>query len=75
MRSKIKVDGKFYQAVKWIKEDSCHGCDLDMSFKCINNDSVNDASCDFDGEFAGHIFIGMDKESKARYVLARLEAA
>ncbi len=74
MRSKIKVDGKFYQAVKWIKQDSCNGCDLEASFKCINND--NDmAACDYDGEFAGHIFIGMDKESKARYVLARLEAA
>ena len=74
MRSKIKVDGKFYKAVRWIKEDSCHGCDLDVSFKCINNHS-DAASCDYDGEFAGHIFIGMDKESKARYVLARLEAA
>ena len=73
MRSKIKVDGKFYQAVRWIKKDSCNGCALDP-FKCINND--NDmAACDYDGEFAGHIFIGMDKESKARYVLARLEAA
>ncbi len=74
MRSKIKVDGKFYKAVRWLKDDSCHGCDLDVSFKCINNDS-DIASCDYDGEFAGHIFIGMDKESKARYVLARLEAA
>lgn len=74
MRSKIKVDGKFYQAVKWLKPDSCNGCDLEVSFKCINNDN-DTAACDFDGEFAGHIFIGMDKESKARYVLARLEAA
>lgn len=74
MRSKIKVDGKFYQAVKWLKHDSCNGCDLEANFKCIN--TGNDPNlCDFDGEFAGHIFIGMDKESKARYVLARLEAA
>ena len=75
MRSKIKVDGKFYQAVKWIKQDSCNGCDLEVNFKCINTGSADAAACDYDGEFAGHIFIGMDKESKARYVLARLEAA
>jgi hypothetical protein len=74
MRSKIKVDGKFYKPVKWLKYDSCNGCDLEANFKCINNHS-DAASCDYDGEFAGHIFIGMDKESKARYVLARLEAA
>ena len=74
MRSKIKVDGKFYQAVKWIRPESCHGCDLDTPGKCINNDN-DSAACDYDGEFAGHIFIGMDKESKARYVLARLGAA
>lgn len=73
MRTRIKVDGKFYKPVKWIKEDSCHGCDLDQSFKCINNGEGN--ACDYDGEFAGHIFIGMDEESKARYVLARLEAS
>jgi hypothetical protein len=72
MRSKIKVDGKFYQAVKWVKEDSCTGCDLDASFKCINNGN-DTAACDYDGEFAGHIFVGMNKESVARYVAARLE--
>jgi hypothetical protein len=74
MRSKIKVGGKFYKAVPWIRPESCHGCDLDSSFMCINNDSV-DPTCDHDSEFAGHIFIGMDKESRARYVLARLEAS
>lgn len=75
MRSKIKVDGKFYKPMPWIEESGCVGCDLDGN-GCINYDNSDDENpCDDGSEFAGYIFIGMNKESVARYVAARLEKA
>ena len=74
MRSKIKVNGKFYKPMPWIEESGCVGCDLDGN-GCINYDKGEEHLCDDGYEFAGYIFIGMNKESVARYVAARLEAA
>lgn len=72
MRSKIKVDGKFYKAVKWLIPHDCTGCALE-SDGCLqaNGEDVCADNC----EFEGHIFIASGKEALAQYVLARLEKA
>jgi hypothetical protein len=71
MRSKIKVNGKFYKPMPWL-EEGCLGCDLDGN-GCIN--SGDEDPCDDGYEFAGYIFVQMSPEGMARYVAARLEKA
>ena len=75
MRSKIKVDGKFYKPMPWLEDGGCTGCDLEGN-GCINYDNPYGANpCDGGEEFEGYIFVRMNPEGAARYVANRLEAA
>lgn len=72
MRSKIRVDDKWYKPVPWIKEANCSGCSFDSS-NCLNSITTKFRSlCDDGQEFAGMIFIPRNKEALAKYIAARL---
>lgn len=76
MRSKIKVDGKFYKPMPWLKNGDCDGCNLGGEYtNCCYNTNENGTPCDEGNEFDGYIFVRMNKESVARYVMSRLEKA
>lgn len=70
MKSKIKVDGKFYRPVPWVKESNCDGCEFDKN-GCLN-DADHDNFCDDGKDFAGMIFIPHTKEAMAQYVAMKL---
>lgn len=84
MRTKIKVDGKYYRPVPWLQPDAeeCKGCAFDrgdyVSSKeagCINKaDGDKGGPCDDGNEFGGMIFIRFSKEAMAAYVAAKLGA-
>lgn len=69
MRTKIKVDGKFYRPVPWLEESDCVGCAFEKSQGCPHNDSD---CCNWDDEFSGQILIPMGKEAMAEYIARRL---
>jgi hypothetical protein len=76
MRTKIRVNDKWYKPVPWHVDGECDGCVFDGD-GCING-SANVSGkfaglCDPDCEFGGMIFIHNTKESLAKYVAKRLE--
>ena len=75
-RSRIKVDGKFYKTVPWIKHQECDGCHFWENQKhtpdCPNQQS-EDSFCDTGGEFYGKVFIEHGKEGLAKYLAIKLE--
>lgn len=73
MRSRIRVNDKWYRPVKWLAEAECDGCSFDGR-DCINGDSGKFTGlCDDGMEFSGMIFIPNTKEALAEYVVKRLE--
>lgn len=81
MRTKIRVDGKWYKPVPWLDpDDECDGCSFDRgdfveSVKngCINTDAKG-SPCDDGNEFSGMIFIPATKIGMAEYVAKKLGA-
>ena len=79
MRSKIKVEGRWYRPVPWLKEASCDGCVLDIE---NGNDCINTAAygqpCNDGEEFTGMVLIHNTKEAYEAYlhkaVLNRMDA-
>lgn len=75
MRSKIKVDKKYYKPVPWLviagddRTSECEGCFFTNN-GCINT-TYGDI-CDDGGEFEGMILIEHTKEALADYVVKRL---
>lgn len=77
MRTKIRVDDKWYRPVPWlVEEDGCSGCAFEMG-GCINNGFNGKFSglCDANQEFDGMIFIPNTKEALADYIAKKLEGA
>lgn len=72
MRSKIKVNGKFYRPVPWMLGDECDGCFFEHE-GCINVES-NNSPCDDGNEFTGKILIPATKKAMAEYVAKKLGA-
>lgn len=73
MRTKIRVDNKWYRPVPWFTEGNCEGCVLDLG-GCVNTPERNNP-CDNGNEFTGMIFIPNTKEAIAEYVAKRLEGS
>jgi hypothetical protein len=73
MRTKIRVDNKWYRPVPWHVDGECDGCVFDGK-DCINDSSSKFAGlCDDGCEFSGMIFIRNTKEHFAEYVAKKLE--
>lgn len=74
MRSKIRVEDKWYRPVPWLYEDNCcDGCAFETT-GCINSGIDKFLSkCDDGNEFSGMIFIPNTKEALAEYVVMKLE--
>lgn len=73
MRSRIRVNDKWYRPVPWLSEAECEGCSFDGQ-GCINGNHDKFGSlCDDGMEFSGMIFIPNTKEALAEYVAKRLE--
>lgn len=70
MRAKIKVDGKFYRPVPWLKAYECTGCVFDKK-GCINNNDHGNP-CDSENEFDGYIIIPATKVGLANYIALKL---
>jgi len=77
MRSKIKVDGKFYKPVPWLSKDGndneCDGCAFQAN-GCINDYNTGNA-CDDGNEFCGMILIPATNRGWADYIALKLEKA
>lgn len=72
MRSKIRVDDKWYKPVPWLAAAECGGCSFDGD-NCLNSTATKfNGLCDDGQEFAGMIFIPSNKEALANYIAARL---
>jgi hypothetical protein len=72
MRTKIRVDDKWYRPVPWHGHAECDGCVFDGN-NCINaSGSRFNGLCDDGNEFSGMIFIHNTKEHFAQYVAERL---
>jgi hypothetical protein len=76
MRTKIRVNGKWYKPVPWYVDRDCDGCVFEGG-GCING-SANVSGkfaglCDDGEEFGWMIFIPSTKESLVKYVAKRLE--
>lgn len=69
MRSKIKVEGKWYRPVPWLKDASCDGCALDGvdGAGCINTTKYGQP-CDDGKEFTGMVLIPNTKEAYESYI-------
>lgn len=74
MRTKIKVNGKYYRPVPWLEEGECDGCALDKPGSNCYNTEANGSPCDDGQEFSGHIFIRHTKEALAEYIAKKLGA-
>ncbi|WP_396190061.1 hypothetical protein [Flavobacterium sp.] len=73
MRTKIRVDDKWYRPVPWHEAGECDGCVFE-GVNCINASSGRFAGlCDDGNEFSGMIFIRNTKESLAAYIAQKLE--
>lgn len=74
MRTKIRVDNKWYRPVPWLTDGNCDGCAFDKNnvMLCINN--RKDQPCDDGHEFTGMILIPHTKEAMAEYVAKKLGA-
>jgi hypothetical protein len=77
-RSRIKIDGKFYKVVPWLKHEDCDGCHFweqtHIAADCPNQQSKVQF-CDTGGEFYGKVFIEHGKEGLARYIAVKLEGS
>ena len=77
-RSRVKLNGKFYKVVPWLKHEYCDGCYfwdvLGQSHDCPNQ-QTKDQFCDTGGEFYGKVFIEHGKEGLARYIAVKLEGS
>ena len=74
MRTKIRVDDKWYKPVPWHAYAECDGCVFD-GVNCINALSGKFVGlCDDGNEFTGMIFIPHTKEHFAEYVAKKLGA-
>jgi hypothetical protein len=77
-RSRVKLNGKFYKVVPWLKHEDCDGCYfwdvLGQSHDCPNQ-QTKDQFCDTGGEFYGKVFIEHGKEGLARYIAVKLEGS
>ena len=73
MRSKIKVDGKFYKVMPWLKHEECDGCHFSPRTHDCPNQQTKEQFCDTGGEFYGKVFIAHGKEGLAKYIAAKLE--
>lgn len=73
MRTKIKVDKKYYKPVPWFDEGECTGCHFNKTgaMDCPNG---NSDACDSGNEFEGVIFIPHTKEAMAEYIAKKLGA-
>lgn len=75
MRTKIKVNNKFYRPVPWLVDESCDGCHLDeIGRSCPFNTEENNTPCDDGNEFSGMIFIATNKQALASYIATKLGA-
>lgn len=76
MRSKIKVDGKFYKPVPWLSKDGkvneCDGCAFHQN-NCLLH-TYNDI-CAEGNEFAQMILIPATNRGWADYIALKLEKA
>lgn len=73
MRTRIKIDGKYYRPVPWLEEASCEGCSLEgYSVACSFNVEANGNPCNTGNEFAGRIMIRMTATAMAEYLARRL---
>jgi hypothetical protein len=72
MRTKIRVDNKWYRPVPWLKDADCDGCALGQE-GCVNT-AERDNPCDDGNEFSGMILIPATKEAMAEYVAKKLGA-
>ena len=70
MRTKIRVNDRYYKPVPWLKPTECDGCAFDKD-GCINTAERNQP-CDDGNEFGGMIFIPHNKQAIAEYVAKRL---
>ena len=66
MRSRIKIEGKWYRPVPWIKAEDCDGCSFDKS-GCINTTEYRNP-CDDGNEFTGMVLIPNTKEAYEQYM-------
>ena len=77
MRTKIRVEGKWYKPVPWLQDlvpgaSECDGCAFgDSTLPCLNTSERNNP-CDDGNEFSGMIFIRATKAAMAAYVAKRL---
>jgi hypothetical protein len=73
MRTKIRVNDKWYKPVPWFEHKECDGCAFDNNY-CINSSTDKFRNkCDSNQEFEGMIFILNTKEALAEYIARKLE--
>lgn len=70
MRTKIKINGKYYAPMPWHVDSECFGCIFQEISGCPHE--ATDC-CDWGSEFQGKIFIPATKQGMASYIAKKLE--
>lgn len=74
MRTKIRIDTKYYKLVPWLVIGECIGCVFKKDPNCPNkSDGSFHNKCSEGSEFDKHIFIPATKVGLADYIALKLD--
>ena len=73
MRTKIKINTKYYRLVSWLVEGDCTGCVFRQSYECPHEaSSPFEGKCGEGQEFDKHVLIPATKVGLANYIALKL---